>query len=634
MYDIKVINNNSEETLMDVRIPELSVINPSIKEDINKVPSFSFDLPVTNPKYDVLKKLESEIVVSDLDSDEEFFRGRCLDDESDYVNTKSVSCEGILAYLLDVQYPPYVHTGSPAQFLNDLLNYYNSRVAEKQKIYVGTVTVTDPNDYIRRESENYDSIYNVIQDKLISLLGGWLRLRRVNNTNYLDYLVDYEESDQVIRFGENLLDLTKYAKAETIKTVIIPLGAKNEDTGQYVDITSVNGGVNYIKDDTLVQQYGWIEAVVNWDDVTLPDNLLKKAQDYLQDCKNMQISIELSAVDARLLGADVARIRPGMMVRVISPPHHLDDMFLCSSKTTNLLDPSKDKIVLGNQMETFTETMSREQKATTEKINAGDSALSNEIKGAKDEFKTALENASGLYETKVTQPDGSVITYYHDKKNLEDSQIRMVFNSAGFAMTADGGENWYGMQVNGDMITNILNATGINAEWIRTGKIYSADYVEGVSGVVYDLDNNIVTFYYNYPYYDSGVQTTRYVRMTLTESEITFVDLDDEDRISRISLDGGFYCQDKSRGWITNIFSGLIQIIRYGQQTTGSLLGFVINGYHMDIPSDFAINITNPDTGENIGTGKTGRAEFSDGSYLDFKNGFLVGGQTADGGSI
>ena len=54
----------------------------------------------------------------------------------------------------------------------------------------------------------------------------------------------------------------------------------------------------------------------------------------------------------------------------------------------------------------------------------------------------------------------------------------------------------------------------------------------------------------------------------------------------------------------------------------------------MDIPSDFAINITNPDTGENIGTGKTGRAEFSDGSYLDFKNGFLVGGQTADGGSI
>lgn len=625
MYDIKVINNNSEETLMDVRIPELSVINPSIKEDINKVPSFSFDLPVTNPQYAVLKKLESEIAVSDLDSDEEIFRGRCLDDESDYVNTKSVSCEGILAYLLDVQYPPYVHTGSPAQFLNDLLNYYNSRVAEKQKIYVGTVTVTDPNDYIRRESENYDSIYNVIQDKLISLLGGWLRLRRVNNTNYLDYLADYEESDQVIRFGENLLDLTKYAKAETIKTVIIPLGAKDGDTGQYVDITSVNGGVNYIKDDNLVQQYGWIEAVVNWDDVTLPDNLLKKAQDYLRDCKNMQISIELSAVDARLLGADVARIRPGMMVRVISPPHHLDDMFLCSSKTTDLLDPSKDKIVLGNQMETFTETMSREQKAITEKINAGDSALSDEIKGAKDEFKESLEKASGLYETKVTQPDGSVITYYHDKKNLEDSQIRMVFNSAGFAMTADGGENWYGMQVNGEMITDILNATGVKAEWIKTGKIYSVDYVEGKSGVVYDLDNSEINAYYQNP------SNGHYYRLQLLDSQLQFQDLTDKNVFSTLSL-GSLSINNATQGWAALLMAGYLQLAPYGNS------GFENQGFKMgqgtiDIPKDYRIAITDESAG-TYSTTKTGRAEFSDGSYLEFKNGFLIGGQTADGGSI
>lgn len=625
MYDIKVINNNSEETLMDVRIPELSVINPSIKEDINKVPSFSFDLPVTNPQYAVLKKLESEIVVSDLDSDEEIFRGRCLDDESDYVNTKSVSCEGILAYLLDVQYPPYVHTGSPAQFLNDLLNYYNSRVAEKQKIYVGTVTVTDPNDYIRRESENYDSIYNVIQDKLVSLLGGWLRLRRVNNTNYLDYLADYEESDQVIRFGENLLDLTKYAKAETIKTVIIPLGAKDEDTGQYVDITSVNGGVNYIKDDNLVQQYGWIEAVVNWDDVTLPDNLLKKAQDYLRDCKNMQISIELSAVDARLLGADVARIHPGMMVRVISPPHHLDDMFLCSSKTTDLLDPSKDKIVLGNQMETFTETMSREQKATTEKINAGDSALSDEIKGAKDEFKESLEKASGLYETKVTQPDGSVITYYHDKKNLEDSQIRMVFNSAGFAMTADGGENWYGMQVNGKMITDILNATGINAEWIRTGKIYSADYVEGKSGIVYDLDNSEINAYYQNP------SNGHYYRLQLLDSQIQFQDLTDKNVFSNLNL-GSLSINNATQGWAALLMAGYLQLAPYGNSGFENQ-GLKIGQGTIDIPKDYRIAITDESAG-TYSTTKTGRAEFSDGSYLEFKNGFLVGGQTADGTNI
>ena len=37
---------------------------------------------------------------------------------------------------------------------------------------------------------------------------------------------------------------------------------------------------------------------------------------------------------------------------------------------------------------------------------------------------------------------------------------------------------------------------------------------------------------------------------------------------------------------------------------------------------------------ESYQKGKTGRAEFSDGSYLEFKKGVLVGGKTADGGEI
>ena len=36
----------------------------------------------------------------------------------------------------------------------------------------------------------------------------------------------------------------------------------------------------------------------------------------------------------------------------------------------------------------------------------------------------------------------------------------------------------------------------------------------------------------------------------------------------------------------------------------------------------------------NIKDAKTGKAVFSDGSYLQFKNGILVGGKTADGGTI
>ena len=615
-----------EETyILQVNDEALAVSEAQIQEDLNAVPALSFKMPRNNPGYDHLKKLESEVVAMDMDSQNEVFRGRCLNDDSDFYNTKTVTCEGCLAYLLDVQYPPYVHTGSVAVFLKDLLDYYNSRVTEKQKIELGNVTVVDPNDYIRRESEDYDSIYNIIQNKLIQSLDGWIQIRRVNGKNYLDYLADYYESDQVIRFGENLLDLNQHIKGENIKTVIIPRGAENEETGERLSIASVNNGLDYIKDDDLVAAYGWIEAVVDWDDVTDPENLLKKAQDYLQDCRNMEITIELSAVDARLLGLDVRRLQPGMLVQVISEPHHLNEKFLCSSKTTNLLDPSQDKVVLGTTMEGFTQSIKRDQIASDEKIESVNKTLSQEIQQSRDEFKDALENASGLYETKVTQPDGSVITYYHDKKNLEDSQIRMVFNSAGFAMTADGGENWYGMQVDGDMITNILNATGVKAEWIKTGKIYSVDYVEGKSGIVYDLDNSEINAYYQNP------SNGHFYRLQLSDSQIQFQDLTDKNVFSNMSL-GSLSINNATQGWAALLMAGYLQLAPYGNS------GFENQGLKMgqgtiDIPKDYRIAITDESTG-TYSTTKTGRAEFSDGSYLEFKNGFLVGGQTADGGSI
>lgn len=42
---------------------------------------------------------------------------------------------------------------------------------------------------------------------------------------------------------------------------------------------------------------------------------------------------------------------------------------------------------------------------------------------AVDNLSTELQNASGLYQTNVVQPDGSTIYYLHDKKTLEESEV-------------------------------------------------------------------------------------------------------------------------------------------------------------------------------------------------------------------
>lgn len=51
---------------------------------------------------------------------------------------------------------------------------------------------------------------------------------------------------QVIRFGENILDLVQEARGEDIATVLIPLGAMDEETETRLTVASVNEGKDYI----------------------------------------------------------------------------------------------------------------------------------------------------------------------------------------------------------------------------------------------------------------------------------------------------------------------------------------------------------------------------------------------------
>ena len=87
-----------------------------------------------------------------------------------------------------------------------------------------------------------------------------------------------------------------------------------------------------------------------------------------------------------------------------------------------------------------------------------------------DELEELIANASGLYETDVVE-SGLTKKYYHNKANLSESDIIMLFSDVGFTVTADGGDNWYGLTVDGVLIASILNTVGINADWINTGEL-------------------------------------------------------------------------------------------------------------------------------------------------------------------
>ena len=319
-----------------------------------KVGTLSFTLPSSNIAYNRINKLKSIITV--LDNDEEIFRGRVLYDEKDYYNRKTITCEGELAFLLDSIQRPYTYQGSINGFFTNLINNHNSQVDVNKKFVVGNITVNDDNDYINRSSTDYDNTYNVITKKLIETNGGYLKTRLVDGVRYIDYLEEYgETNEQVIEFGVNLLDIKEFITAEDIFTCLIPLGSKNEDTGERLTIESVNSGRDYLENDTAIDLFGRIWATNTWEDVTVASNLKTKAQAYLDANIEMSVTLTLKAIDLHLMNVNTDRIKEGDKLRVISLPHNIDKYFECTKVAINPLDPSNNEYTFGSTYKTLTD---------------------------------------------------------------------------------------------------------------------------------------------------------------------------------------------------------------------------------------------------------------------------------------
>lgn len=97
-------------------------------------------------------------------------------------------------------------------------------------------------------------------------------------------------------------------------------------------------------------------------------------------------------------------------------------------------------------------------------------------------LENALANSEGLFETIEVLEDKSVITYLHDKPLLEESKVVIKLTSNAIGVSNDGGETYpYGFVVDGTLITRLLYAEGINADYIDSGAL-----------TVRDSDGNII----------------------------------------------------------------------------------------------------------------------------------------------
>lgn len=337
---------------------ELSVLSPVLETSCNAAGTLTFVLLPAHPLYDKLQKLKTRIRV--MQDDEIIWRGRVLETESDFYRQKTVTCEGELTYLVDSVLHPYKladYDGTVAGLFRLYLTRHNEAVSEAQQFQIGNVDIETLSSV---ENTGYGNTWDEISDNLLDIHGGFLRIRHEDGARYLDWTKESGDTcAQVIRFGENLLDLSEYVSASEVVTCLIPYAGQSDSK---ITISSVNGGKDYIEDAAGIALYGRIWGVTEFDTKDA-STLLEMAKENLQKRLKETITITISAVDLHLLDVNAESFHVGDKVRVISPPHGIDAEYTCTAISLDLVNPDQSEYTFGTPETGMASTTAATSKA-------------------------------------------------------------------------------------------------------------------------------------------------------------------------------------------------------------------------------------------------------------------------------
>lgn len=371
MYQLKY----KDYILYDPRLVENNLIirDPSVKLAVGKAGSMDFVVNADHPYLSNLRRMSG--LVELLDGDSPIYRGRITRDTKDFYGSHKIETEGIMAALNDSLIPPF---NFPEDFENDaeyiaasesgnvvdfffrwILAQHNAQVSEEQQIKPGNVTVADPNNYITRSSESYETAMATIIDKLSeSSIGGYLLIRYEADGNYLDYYAELPLTNvQKVEFSENLIDLSSETDGTKIYTAILPEGKDGLTIealpdGDLTDDLVKSGLTIYSKSGAAT--YGRITRYIKWDDVTVASNLLGKAKAALADNGlSMPETITCKAVDLGWQDT-VQHFRVGRMTILASTPHGYNAAYPLMELSPDILNPGNTQITMGATQRTYT----------------------------------------------------------------------------------------------------------------------------------------------------------------------------------------------------------------------------------------------------------------------------------------
>lgn len=402
-------------TLYDPDNPVLQILSGTLKTGVNLAGTLTFVLSPTHPYRDRVQVRRSVVTV--YRDEKIYFRGSPNSVAEDDNNLATVTVEGALAWLNDSVQPFGEYHEMPLRtYLETLIANHNAATDDFKHFTVGSVTVTDANDSLYRHS-NFEHTKDAISDKLVSRLGGYLRVRWENGVQYLDYLADFGHVNaQGVRFGQNLLTYARSLPSSSLATAIIPLGCRLKDeTGKDTDerLQIDNGGKNYVWDEEAVEQFGWIFDTVIFDDVTLKENLLSRGYSTLESRKALPATVKLTAVDFGALDGRYERITVGDLLPVDSAPHNVDTFMMVAEMLENLTDSGKSTVTLNRTSATMTDNLISSKKDAAQQLEVVRTEVytrTDEIRQSVTEFEIEVnQNLDGI-SSSVTETQTQITT--------------------------------------------------------------------------------------------------------------------------------------------------------------------------------------------------------------------------------
>lgn len=411
--------------------------------EIGKNGTFDCAIPMENPLYQsmVLRKTIVEVVRFRIDpeslntEDETVYRGVYFNDTDGLKLEREAETDGDMVFFGDTVQRPHDRTTSPQEEFRLVISEHNNNTDQFKRFEVGGVDISG--SAIRRNQPGYIDTKSALES-LQKTYGGYFRSRTESGTTYIDWISAYDHhANQSVRYGQNIIDITKYLKAEDVVTRIVPIGKTFDDVP--TTIKSVNNGVDYLRDEETEKQFGIIEKTVEFSDVESPSALKQSGEEWLKSNKGAALTVEVSAVDLADFDINIEYLNIGDWIHCEAKAYGIDALMQIVKISLDILKPSNSTITLGSTMQTYTQRQLANTSSIEPVLMRAVNSSSNASQTANEAIKEITEIKKQVITVSDVYPVGSI---YQTTEETADPNILFSGTWINVTKTGDAVYSW------------------------------------------------------------------------------------------------------------------------------------------------------------------------------------------------